>query len=151
MYKWDLRFGLIPRIYKPFGQHGSWAGSGWDHLLVFERSPHMHISLSCQHQLGFIKYNPFHSWILWWTILWSDSGLLLPRLLRLRVRRSITYPELRIARYIEISYSILFDGQVMTPLLGNQRIDGLWAVEEFHQRYPGMPGPLENALGEPRV
>jgi hypothetical protein len=24
-------------------------------------------------------------------------------------------------------------------------------VEEFHRRYPGKPGPLENALGGPRA
>jgi hypothetical protein len=29
--------------------------------------------------------------------------------------------------------------------------DGLQAVGEFHQRYPGIPGPLENALGGPRT
>jgi hypothetical protein len=30
-------------------------------------------------------------------------------------------------------------------------VDGLQAVEEFHQRYPGKPGPLEDALGGPRA
>jgi hypothetical protein len=30
-------------------------------------------------------------------------------------------------------------------------VNGLQAVEEFHQRYPGKPGPLENALGGPRA
>jgi hypothetical protein len=30
-------------------------------------------------------------------------------------------------------------------------VDGLQAVEEFHQRYPGKPGPLGNALGGPRA
>jgi len=30
-------------------------------------------------------------------------------------------------------------------------VDGLQAVEEFHQRYPVKPGPLENALGGPRA
>ena len=30
-------------------------------------------------------------------------------------------------------------------------VDGLQAVEEFHQRYPRKPGPLENALGGPRA
>jgi len=30
-------------------------------------------------------------------------------------------------------------------------VDGLRAVEEFHQRYPEKPGPLENALGGPRA
>jgi len=28
-------------------------------------------------------------------------------------------------------------------------VDGLQAVEEFHQRYPTKPGPLENAFGGP--
>lgn len=28
-------------------------------------------------------------------------------------------------------------------------IDGLQAVEEFHQWYPRKPGPLEDALGAP--
>jgi hypothetical protein len=28
-------------------------------------------------------------------------------------------------------------------------VDGLQAVEEFHQRYPQKPGPLENGLGGP--
>jgi hypothetical protein len=30
-------------------------------------------------------------------------------------------------------------------------VDGLQAVGEFHQRYPGKPGPFENALGGPRA
>ena len=30
-------------------------------------------------------------------------------------------------------------------------VDGLQAVEEFHQRYPQKPGPLENVLGGPRT
>jgi hypothetical protein len=30
-------------------------------------------------------------------------------------------------------------------------VDRLQAVEEFHQRYPMKPGPLENDLGEPRA
>jgi len=28
-------------------------------------------------------------------------------------------------------------------------VDGLQAVDEFHQRYPQKPGPLENVLGGP--
>jgi len=28
-------------------------------------------------------------------------------------------------------------------------VDGLQAVDEFHQQYPQKPGPLENVLGEP--
>jgi hypothetical protein len=28
-------------------------------------------------------------------------------------------------------------------------VDGLQAVEEFHQRYPTKPGPLESAIGGP--
>jgi hypothetical protein len=30
-------------------------------------------------------------------------------------------------------------------------VDGLQAVGEFHQQYPGKPRPLENALGGPRA
>ena len=30
-------------------------------------------------------------------------------------------------------------------------VDGLQAVEEFHQRYPQEPGPWENGLGGPRA
>jgi hypothetical protein len=30
-------------------------------------------------------------------------------------------------------------------------VNGLQAVEESHQRYPGKPGPLGNALGGPRA
>jgi len=30
-------------------------------------------------------------------------------------------------------------------------VDGLQAVDEFHKRYPGKPGPLENVLGGPRT
>jgi len=30
-------------------------------------------------------------------------------------------------------------------------IDGLQAVEEFHQRYRWKPGPLEDILGGPRT
>jgi hypothetical protein len=30
-------------------------------------------------------------------------------------------------------------------------VDGLQAVGQFHQRYPGRPGPLENAIGGPRA
>jgi len=30
-------------------------------------------------------------------------------------------------------------------------VDGLQAVDEFHKRYPGKPGPLENGLGGPRT
>ena len=30
-------------------------------------------------------------------------------------------------------------------------VNVLQAVEEFHQRYPEKPGPLENALGGPRA
>jgi len=30
-------------------------------------------------------------------------------------------------------------------------VDGLQAVDEFHQRYPQKPGPLENVLGRPRT
>jgi len=30
-------------------------------------------------------------------------------------------------------------------------VDGLQAVDEFHRRYPGKPGPLENNLGGPRT
>jgi len=30
-------------------------------------------------------------------------------------------------------------------------VDRLQAVEEIQQRYPGKPGPLENALGGPRA
>ena len=30
-------------------------------------------------------------------------------------------------------------------------VDGLQAVDEFHQRYPQKPGPLEDVLGGPRT
>jgi hypothetical protein len=133
----------MPRIYELPDQPGSWTGNGWDHLPLFERSRHMHMSSSYWRLYVFIEYNPFHFLISWWTILWWDSGWIPPLLWRLMVKRKIKYPVMRIVGYIKISCSTLFNGRVMIPLHGNQR-SWLVGYKRIRSIINGMPENLDH-------
>jgi hypothetical protein len=51
----------------------------------------------------------------------------------------------------QLQYLVRWTGYDSLTWEPGKFVDGLQAVEEFHQRYPEKPGPLENALGGPRA
>jgi hypothetical protein len=51
----------------------------------------------------------------------------------------------------QLQYVIRWTGYDSLTWEHSKFVDGLQAVEEFHQRYPRKPGLLENALGGPRA
>jgi hypothetical protein len=50
----------------------------------------------------------------------------------------------------QLQYSIRWTSYDSLPWELAKFVDGLQAVDEFHQRDPRKPGPSENALGGPR-
>jgi hypothetical protein len=61
-----------------------------------------------------------------------------------RVEDSRVYPN-------ELQYMIRWIGYDFLTWAQAKVVDGLQAVEEFHQRYPEKPGQLENPFGGPRA
>ena len=51
----------------------------------------------------------------------------------------------------QLQYLIRWTGYASLPWEPAKLVDGLQAVEEFHQRYPQKPGPLESVLRGPRT
>jgi predicted GH43/DUF377 family glycosyl hydrolase len=51
----------------------------------------------------------------------------------------------------QLQYRIRWTGYDSLTSESAKFVDGLQAVEEFHQRYPAKPGPLSNVLGGPRA
>jgi predicted GH43/DUF377 family glycosyl hydrolase len=51
----------------------------------------------------------------------------------------------------QLQYLIRWTGSDSLTWEPAKFVEGLQEVEEFHQQYPGKPGPMENVLGGPQA